>query len=715
MPTINLDFSVTTVVVLFLVLVACVVAAYYYRTTLPPVPRWKRLLLVALRASALSLVLMLIFEPLLSLVRSFMRPPVLAVLIDDSRSMLIKDGMGAREEILRALIHDPLFSRIANRAELRWYTFGERLTERDFPDSLGLDQEATDISAALKQLGEQKERNNIHAALLVTDGVFTLGQNPLYEAEKLGMPVYTVGIGDSSEQRDVLITKAITNDLVYAETETPVDVTIKSSGFGVKNVEVVLLEGNKELQRIAVRLQDGTREYPVPLSYVPEGEGMKKYTVRVSGLDGELTFDNNRKVFFARVLKSKLRVLMLGVPGPDLSILKQTFAEEKNITVQSFTQHPRGGWLDRRPNRQSIDSADCLVLVGLPTTATDEQTLQLLRSATMEGGIPLIFIDGKGVDEVRLRQLSSVLPFLPSPSTQAEQLVFLQPSATQKNHPIMNPNIEGVWERLPPVFGKQSLYRPKPEAVVLGTARIQNVVTPDPLMLIRSVNRQKSLAILGYGIWRWRLMAQGNPDTENVLSTILANSIRWLTTREENKPVKVTPTKDLYTQGEPVEFLGQVYDASARPVDNAELLVAATQGERQFETVLRPIGNGRYEGAIDGLAEGEYAYRATAAGDGQSLGQDNGRFSVGELNLEFLDTKMNISLLRLLASRTGGEYYSPGDLSGLDGDLASRRDFIEKEVHTSTELELWNWQYMLAAIIALFALEWFIRKRSGML
>ncbi len=714
MPTINLDFSVTTVVVLLLVLVACAVAAYYYRTTLPPVPRWKRVLLTALRATALSLVLMLIFEPLLSLVRSFIQPPVLAVLIDDSRSMLIEDGTGKREEILQALIHDPLLSSIASRAELRWYTFGERLTERDSPDSLGLDQEATDISAALKQLGEQKERNNIRAALLISDGVFTLGQNPLYEAEKLGMPVYTVGIGDSSEQRDVLITKAVTNDLVYAETEAPVDVTIKSSGFGGKSVEVVLLEGNKELQRTTVRLQDGTREYPVSLSYVPEGEGMKKYTVRVSGLDGELTSDNNRKVFFARVLKSKLRVLMLGLPGPDLAILKQTLVEEKNITVQAFTQRPRGGWVDRIPNRQAIDSADCLMLVGLPTTATDEQTLQLLRSATMENGIPLIFIDGKGVDEVRLRQLSSILPFLPSPSTQAEQLIFLQPSVTQKNHPIMNLNIEGVWERLPPVFAKQSLYKAKPEAVILGTTRIQNVVTPDPLMLIRNVNRQKSLAILGYGVWRWRLMAQGNPDTEDVLSTILANSIRWLTTREDNKPVKVTPTKDLYTQGEPVEFLGQVYDGSARPVDNAELLVTAIQDGRRFETLLRPVGNGRYEGAIDGLVEGEYTYRA-AANDGQSLGEDHGRFSIGELNLEFLDTKMNISLLRLLASRTGGEYYSPGDVSGLDGDLASRKDFIQKEVQTSTELELWNWQYMLAAIIALFALEWFIRKRSGML
>ncbi|MFN0157394.1 MAG: hypothetical protein ACKVRP_04895 [Bacteroidota bacterium] len=715
MPNINIDFSISVLFIILLVVAACAVATYYYRTTLPPIPRWKRFLLTALRAAALSLVLILIFEPLLSLVRSFMRPPGVAVLIDDSRSMQIQDKDGDRGQILSSVVHHSSMNRLAGNTELHWHTFGARLTEHDGLDSLALSEEATDISSALKQLGEQKERNNIRAAVLVTDGAFNLGQNPLYEAEKLGIPIYTVGIGDSSEQRDVLITKVVTNSLVYSDVETPVDVTIKSSGFGGKNVDVVLMEGNKELKRATLALQDGTREYPVSLPYTPEGEGMKKFTLRVSGIEGELTTDNNRKSFFARILKSKLRVVLLGLPGPDFSILEQTLAEEKNIAVRSFAQRPLGGWYGETPNRAALDSADCLMLIGLPTTTTDMQTLELVRVAALDAGKPLFFIDGKGVDDGRLRTLGPSLPFIPSPSSAIEQLIFLQPSGTQKNHPILNGGIEGAWDRLPPIFSKQSRYKARPEAVVLGNIRIMNVATPDPLMIIRNVNRQKSMAILGYGVWRWRLMAQGTPDTEKLLSALLANSIRWLTTREDNKPVKVAPSKDIYTHGEPVEFLGQVYDASGRPVESAQLRVTAIQDNREFETLLRPIGNGRYEGTIDGLAVGDYSYRAVAALDGQPLGEDRGRFSVGELNLEFLDTKMNISLLRLLASRTGGKYYSPDDIGGLPSDLATQPTFKPEEVLDTTRLELWNWQYMLALIVTLFAVEWFIRKRSGML
>jgi len=33
----------------------------------------------------------------------------------------------------------------------------------------------------------------------------------------------------------------------------------------------------------------------------------------------------------------------------------------------------------------------------------------------------------------------------------------------------------------------------------------------------------------------------------------------------------------------------------------------------------------------------------------------------------------------------------------------------------ASEIELWNWKYLAGLVILLFAVEWFIRKRSGML
>ncbi|MEK7672059.1 MAG: hypothetical protein AAB344_07555, partial [Bacteroidota bacterium] len=390
---------------------------------------------------------------------------------------------------------------------------------------------------------------------------------------QLGIPLYAVGIGDSTEQKDLLVTKVLTNELVYNQAEVPVDVTIKSSGFKGEKVEVVLSEGSKELSRQQLVLQEGTREYSARLSYVPEGEGVKKYSMRVSTLPGELTTANNLKTFLARVLKSKLRVLMIaGSPSPDVSVIKQTLSEDKNLEVRSLTQKTPSSFYDGQLTSQLIDSSDCIVLIAFPSSSTSDATVDVLKSSITKNTIPILFVNGKNVDERKLSMLGSLLPFTTSNFSANEQLAFIEP--TQKNHPILATNTEEgaeSWKRLPPIYKTQTAYKAKSEATVLASTKINNIVLNEPLVAIRNVNKQKSLAILGYGIWRWRLMAQGNLQTEKLLSTFLSNSIRWLTTRDDSRPVKVTPSKPAFTQGEPIEFVGQVYDASANPVENAQV------------------------------------------------------------------------------------------------------------------------------------------------
>jgi hypothetical protein len=341
-----------------------------------------------------------------------------------------------------------------------------------------------------------------------------------------------------------------------------------------------------------------------------------------------------------------------------------------------------------------------------------------VRAATTQNAKPVLFISGKSLDNGKLQTIASTLPFRTVTASSAEQYVFFQPSDNHVGHSILkieDRSAADIWNHMPPIFRSLTQHKAKTEATVLGFCRIPGGVTRDPLVLIRNVNRQKSLAVLGYGLWRWRLMAQGNPATERTLSLFLANSIRWLTTTDEGRPVKVTTSKDLFIEGEPVEFFGQVYDGSAKPIDDAQLRVVARKNEIEFETTLRPIGNGRYEGSIHGLAEDDYTFRATAQTNGQQLGKSNGKFSIGELNLEFRDTRMNATLLQQLAFRTGGRFFIPQELDGLTSDLRSLLSFSPREIVRTKELELWNWQYTLGIVVFLFALEWFIRKRSGML
>jgi hypothetical protein len=721
MPHVDFAFTTSTAVVFLLAVAAGAISWFVYRRTVPPVPRSRRILLIVLRSLSLFLLLTFLFEPVLRLVFTSEQPSTIALLLDDSQSMSMTDRAMNRKAVLHSLLASSPMKDVVQESSTRTFAFGAALKSlpATFPDSLRLNGDATNVSAALRGLAAEKEALNLRAILLVSDGAYNVGQNPVYEAEQMGVPIFAVGIGDSSEQKDVLITRVVANDLVYAGTQAPVDVALKSSGYGGENVEIMLMEGSRQLDRKIVTLGSGTREYSVRLAYTPEGEGLKKYTLRISSLPGELTAANNQKSFYAKILKSKLHVVILaGAPSPDLTTIRQTLLEEKKFEVRTFTQKTPGEFFEGQITATQLDSADCFVLIGYPTNTTDGAALTNLTNVILQQRKPFLMIASRTLDYGRIASWNSVLPFTPVTFSTAEADVFFQPAEAQRLNPILAmPLLEGVsaWNKLPPIYKSQSTFHAKPEAVVLGFPRMQGVLLNEPMMLTRNLNRQKSMAILGYGLWRWRLMTQGTPETEQLLGIFLGNSIQWLTTREDNKPVRIVTTKESFTRGEPVEFVGMVYDAAARPIDNAQVRVTAKTGEREFSAILRPIGNGRYEGSIDGLEEGEYAYRGTATSDNQSLGDDAGRFSVGELNLEFQDTRMNASLLRELAHRTGGRFYLPGDLSSLKNDLASSAALAPREsIHTST-FELWNWRYSLAVIVLLLGIEWFLRKRSGML
>ena len=83
------------------------------------------------------------------------------------------------------------------------------------------------------------------------------------------------------------------------------------------------------------------------------------------------------------------------------------------------------------------------------------------------------------------------------------------------------------------------------------------------------------------------------------------------------------------------------------------------------------------------------------------------------MNVEFLETKMNRQLLEQLAYRTGGTF-APIAASAGPGAAASGKTYTAKEIVRSSEVELWNWQYLAGGIIFLLALEWLLRKQSGM-
>jgi hypothetical protein len=700
-------------------LLAAAAAWFSYRKTIPPLPPGRRAFLTSLRTLTMVVLALLLAEPVLQFVDTRTDAPVVAVLLDNTRSVTVsgKDGVAAMNGFLGTAAGSA-----PRGAALKYFPFAGAISGAFDapPESLSFTGESTDLSAALAGVRKRAREDNIQAVVLATDGNYNEGRNPLNELEGLSLPVFTAGAGDTLRQKDLLVDRVFTNAIAYAGSAVPVETHLRSFGFRDQRVEVTLSEGKQVVARVPVGLTAARTEYPVRFSIPAGEEGVHKYVVSVGALPGELTKENNSQTFFMRVLKSKIRVaLFAGSPFPDVAAVRQAVAEDPQMEVRSYVQKSPGAFIGEAPTDGAIDSADCIIFVGFPSALTPDRTIAGLAGSMRRSKKPLFYVHGKQVDHGKLRAFDEFLPFTISPPGPSEDLVFAQVPDRMRSHPLVASEAGDItpesWDRLPPVFKMRTVFQARPGSEVLAFARINTVTLTEPLVLTRSVGGFKSFAVTAHGVYRWRLMSQGTPATERFWAALVGNAVRWLTTRENEKPVRVNPAKEVFTTAEGVAFRAEVYDEQLRPVDDAEVSVQYSAGGGSFTIALDPIGNGRYEGSNGPAPAGDYGYRATAKAAGRDLGADAGKFSVGPVNVEFLSTTMNRQLLEQLAGQSGGAFLPIAEADLLWREVAEKVKLTPREEISRREIEMWNFGWLGAALVLLLAAEWFLRKRWALL
>jgi hypothetical protein len=107
---------------------ATLLAVTLYRRTSPTLPLRLRIMLGVLRWFAAVIVLLLVTDPIAHVVRTQYMKPVLAVLVDDSRSMAYPQPEAKIDKVKQALSPD-FVNRLESRADLRFYAFSERTVE----------------------------------------------------------------------------------------------------------------------------------------------------------------------------------------------------------------------------------------------------------------------------------------------------------------------------------------------------------------------------------------------------------------------------------------------------------------------------------------------------------------------------------------------------------------------------------------------------------
>ncbi len=710
---INLTFSFNPFLFVLFLLLLGGYAFYVYRFTVPLIPPVKKIILTALRTISLILILFIVFEPILTLARKLIIQPVNLVFVDNSRSILIDDGTN-RSGIIKNFLRSLQQQNLMENSELQSFGIEQKPIEAVDPDSLNFDEGVTNFEKVFSSI--QREGKNIASISIITDGVITEGTNPIYQAEKLGVPVFTIGLGDTTQRNDVEVKNVLFNEYIYAETPTTIVSSIINRGYASASVNVSLYEDNSLLEQKNILLSDAGIQN-LNFTYTPETSGEKKLSVVVSNLDGEISTANNKKIFYINVLSNKLKVLLLGgSPSSDLSFIRNTLKSDENLEINSITYLGNNKFLEQTDRQRLIDSADVLFLLGFPSAGLPADLIQAVQKAISEKNKPFFITLTSGIHFALLRNFQPELPF--TIGNFNNQIIEVQPlvSPVESRNPLFQNNaIEPInaWNNLPPIYQPAAELKPKPESYIAARVKVNNVPLNSPLILTRRLSGKRSIAVLGSDIWKWKLQtAQRNLD---LFDRFMLSSVKWLNTSEDKKQVTVKSSKRIYSPGEPIEFSAQVYDEAFNPVSDAEVKISVSDEAQTGEVFLNSLGSGLYEGTFLTNKPGDYSYSGEAILAGKSIGTDAGKFNIGEVDVEMLSPRMNIEFLSMIANLTGGRFFHYSDYSNYFTDIKQILAQSSKEKIEVSEISLWSNEWLMAIVILLLSLEWFLRKRSGML
>jgi hypothetical protein len=285
----------------------------------------------------------------------------------------------------------------------------------------------------------------------------------------------------------------------------------------------------------------------------------------------------------------------------------------------------------------------------------------------------------------------------------------LRPTRAGAVHSLMQlaPGAENAkaWDALPPLEGANRFNKITPNAVVLGEA-----TDGKPLLVARDFGRGRVLAFAGDSTWHWAM--EGH---EAAHKRFWRQVVLWLSHKDEasNSSVWIKLYERRFSPGARVEFSAGARGPNGEPIADA-----------QYEAeVIRPDGSRmpariRHEGEdaagmfLDAQAPGDYTLVVKGKRGGQQLGTAQARFLVFDQDLELDNPAADRGALESLAAMTTGRTVPPEQLPDFFAQL--KEQLKDLEVETLVKHALWDgWPFFLI-MVALLALEWWWRKKWGL-
>lgn len=651
------------------------------------------LVMAVLRAMAIALLAFFLLEPMVRMSLREVKRPVAVILHDGSESLVAQgDSARFRQDYMGRLLG--LEEQLGNAYEVRAFTYGDGVRE-------GLDGAQTDgftdMSAALREVYDRFSGPDLGLVVLDGDGIINRGRDPRFDAQRLGVPVHVVALGDTTVRPDLAIRSLEHNRISFLGNEFPLTVRVEAHHLQGAKSRLVISHNGTEVGTRDFSITGDPFGQEVPFLVKASRIGLQRYTVSVLAVNGEHTLANNTVDFFIDVLDGRQKVLVLAAaPHPDVAAIREALSGLEGYEVNvAYANDISAG----------IEDADLVILHQLPSA---KHRVQPVLQRAKEKGMPLLFVLGSSSDLPAFDALLAGVHVSGSrPATTDAQADVSDAFALF----TLEPDLAGAMERYPPLQVPFAQYTVSRGAEVIAMQRVGVVRTDAPLIVVQQSQGYRTAVVCGEGLWRWRLADQQLFGSHERFDRLVHKLVQFLALKADKKRFRVEHAP-LFTTSDPIAITAEVYNATYEQVPDAEVSIVLTDSAgREFPFDMRPSGMG-YRLDVGRLGAGRYEWKARAAHKGELLTAE-GEFRVQALRIEWLSTVADHRLLADIAALTGGTIDGPDSLSRLGSallgeDVIPARSYVDQRF---TDLIASPWPFVI--IVLLLAAEWALRRRSG--
>lgn len=655
----------------------------------------QKLILAALRGILTFLVAYLLLNPLIKTISNNVLKPKVVLVLDNSRSMSI-GGKKAIDEVFEGIL-----------------ALKESLLEKGFDlefKSLGNDKiddikatkfnvKKSNLSSILGDLKINYEGQNLSDVIIVSDGIINDGVSPTFQ--KYPFNIHTVGFGDTTLKKDLIITGIAANKLAYLGNKFTVNVDVSAYLLPGKLTTVSIKDGTGKVlaqKQISVTKKEDFQSLSFELS--ADKVGKQRYIADVKVIAGEYSNKNNIKDFIVDVVNGKEKILFLAfAPHPDIKAFKNII--EKNDLFELQVQIIQSS----EPSQIGKDPFDILILHQVPDVYGSSTGIV---STLLSKKKPTFFVVGSKTNIQAFNGMQNVVGI-------NSQLNKMDKTTGQINNLFQRFNIssntENLLEKLPPVSVPFGEYKSFLGTEVLLFQKIGNINTGRPLLALNLSGDLNNAVFLGEGIWQWRLEEFSLNERQTEIDELIIKTLQLLSIKADKSKLRVYPILEIFNIDQKIGFEAEAYNNIFERIydQNISMKIMSENGQDKAYNFKITKESSRFE--LSNLPTGLYTFTAEAVILGKKE-VTTGQFLVTQSDLELENLVADHNILRTLSNENNGDFVNYKNIIELRKSLESK-GLVNKVVSNEELLDFINLRWILTLLIVLASIEWAFRKYFG--